>query len=569
MSFLKQIHALAKPYWSSQERKKAALYLSLILALVFGNVYIQVLLNNWRNAFYTALQEYNAPEIMTQLGIFTALAFTYIIIAVYSFYITQLLSLKWRRWMTHHYIDNWVEGKKYYYLQMFYKHTDNPDQRISEDIKLFIDYFLKFTVGLTNNLLLFISFVAILWGLSGPLQFSLGGIAITIPRYIVWVAIFYSILGTYVTHKLGYKLVGFRYVQQKYEANFRFSLIRLREHAQSVAFYGGEKEESLLLRDRFQSLLENFYRIIKKEKQLVWLNSSYSQLAIIFPIVVSIPQYLGRTLNLGGLMQTAAAFRQVQDSLSYFVDLYTSFAEWRAVVNRLTEFNDHLFLCETTETEATLNLREGEWFEADHLSLTLPSGEVLVENLSLRILPGHHLLIQGPNGAGKSTLLKAFAGLWPYVKGSLIIPKREDILFIPQQAYMPIQTLRHVLSYPKQVTASDEELQLLLNTVGLSHLKTKLDHEADWSQFLSLGEQQRLAFARILWQKPKWLILDEATSAMDEETEQRLMQEIKKALPHTTLISIGHRHTLEAYHSSILYINKAQASIRLYSATTS
>lgn len=308
MQFFTQLRTLAAPYWQSKEKLSAGLYLAIVLLLTASTVYIQIQINEWYNNFYTALQNYESDRLIHLIYVFTGLAFAYILIAVYAFYLRQLLGLKWRTWLTHYYLGRWLGHKHYYYMQYFGAATDNPDQRISEDIKLFVGYFLTFTVGVVKSLLTLAAFFFILWNLSDSLTFPVLGITVTIPHYLVWAAFIYAILGTTATHLVGRRLTKLRYTQQKFEADFRFSLIRTRENSQSIAFYGGEGSEEKSLHKRFQSLIENFIHIIKKEKQLVWLNSSYSQIAIIFPLVVTLPAYLTRRLSLGGLMQTTSAF---------------------------------------------------------------------------------------------------------------------------------------------------------------------------------------------------------------------------------------------------------------------
>lgn len=566
MAFLKQIWRLTKGYLTSAEKKSAALYLVALTVLTVSIVYVQVLLNQWYNNFYSSLQAYDADAIIHYLWVFTGLAFIHIIIAVYTYYIRQLLSIKWRRWMTDQYINRWMDHKKYYYLQLFGAAADNPDQRISEDIKMFVDYFLQFTVGLLKAVLTLGAFIVILWNLSDSITFTVSGLDITIPHYLVWAAIGYAILGTAATHFVGRRLARLRYVQQKFEADFRFSLIRLREHAQSIAFYGGENNEASFLNGRFRSLLNNFVDIVYKEKQLVWLTSGYAQIAIIFPLLVSIPSYLRKTINLGGLMQISSAFGRVQDSLSYFVDIYTQLAEWRSVINRLSEFTDHMNTVVTEADSSSYTATEGHVFAANTLTVVLPDGRPLLKDFSFRLNVGDNLLIRGTNGAGKSTLLRVFAGLWPFVTGTLEHPPKETVFFIPQKPYLPLGSLRNALQYPKNnVTISDEILAEALHTVKLERLIPALDAEEDWSSILSGGELQRIAFARIFIHRPDWLILDEATSAVDEESEAHLFEELQQKLPQTTLISVSHRSTLERYHNQILYLDKTTQHGELYS----
>ena len=430
--FIKNVWKLTKSYWQSEEKRKAFSLLGAIIFLTLGVVYMLVQLNSWNNAFYNALQNYQSEAIFAELMRFTWLAFIYIILAVYSYYLQQVLVVNWRRWLTNRYIDEWMKNKTYYRLQMFGVGTDNPDQRISEDVRLFVEMTIKFSIGILKALCTLISFVFILWNLSGPLDFKIANINIHVEGYLVWVALAYSILGTWITHLVGRKLVGLNFVQQRYEADFRFSMMRMRENSESVAFYGGETQESGVFKQRFSLLLDNFWHIIKKQKQLVWINSGYSQIAIIFPFVVTIPRYLTKQITLGGLMQISTAFGRVQDSLSYFVDMYASIAEWQAVVDRLTGFGLHMQEVHSENPQINLEreVAKDNKIIMENLEVGLPNGRVILNNVNVTLNPGTNVLIKGLSGSGKSTLLRAIAGIWPYVRGKIILPVRDDIMFI-------------------------------------------------------------------------------------------------------------------------------------------
>lgn len=560
--FIQHVWQLTKSYWQSEEKKKAFLLLGAIIALTLAYVYILVLLNQWNNSFYTALQEYETDKIFSELFHFSWLAAIYIIVAVYAFYLQQILALNWRRWLTKAYLDEWLNKKTYYRLQMFGTITDNPDQRISEDVKMFVEMTLQFTIGILKAFCTLVSFVVILWQLSGPLQFNAMGQEIHISGYLVWVALIYSIIGTWITHKVGKKLVSLNFVQQRYEADFRFSMMRLRENAESVAFYEGEKQEGEVFKKRFALLLENFWKIVQKQKQLVWLNSGYSQIAIIFPFVVCIPRYLKKEITLGGLMQIATAFGRVQDSLSYFVDMYSSLAQWQAVVDRLIGFGLHMTEVEIAKPQVNLKRVRTEANEVivRNLNLELPNGAILLKDINFGLQPGTNVLVKGASGSGKSTLLRAIAGIWPYVSGEIELPAQEKIMFIPQKPYLPLGTLRDALLYPGTRQKTDEELVSLMNDCKIVSLAESLDVEADWSHVLSVGEQQRLAFVRTLIYEPDWLFLDEATSALDEATEEEMYRLLSKRLKRTTVVSIGHRSTLNKFHTLEIILDKMSAS---------
>ena len=562
--FLKDVWYLTKSYWQSEEKKKAFWLLTCIIALTLGIVFMLVQLNTWNNSFYSALQNYDAEKISSELIHFSWLAAIYIILAVYSYYLQQTLILHWRRWLTTRFIDIWLQNKTYYNLQMFGKDTDNPDQRISEDVRQFVEMTLGFAIGILKSLCTFISFVFILYQLSGPLSFSFMGKTWTIHGYMLWASLLYSILGTYITHVVGRKLVKLNFIQQRYEADFRFSMIRLRESAESVAFYRGEAQEGRVVKNRFKLLLDNFWQLVNKQKQLVFLNSGYSQIAIIFPFVVAMNRYLAKEVSLGGLMQVASAFGRVQDSLSYFVDMYSSIAQWQAVVMRLTYFGRHMHeVSQQAEQFHVERFATSEAVSVEQMQVNLPDDTVLLQDINFNLQPGRNVLIKGVSGSGKSTLLRALAGIWPFVSGKINLPKTEELMFIPQKPYIPLGSLREALLYPGRKPLSDEELLYLLDLCQIGYLRDKLDLVADWSHVLSVGEQQRLAFVRAHIQEPKWLFLDEATSALDEDTEAAMYALLAERLRQTTLVSIGHRSTLNKYHELMLVIDKQTKSVRL------
>lgn len=562
--FFRDVWYLTKSYWQSEEKKKAFFLLGCIIALTLGVVYMLVLLNQWNNSFYSALQNYDAKKIFDELIHFSWLAAIYILLAVYSYYLQQTLILNWRRWLTTRFIDIWLQNKTYYNLQMFGKDTDNPDQRISEDVRQFVEMTLSFGIGILKAFCTFASFVVILYNLSGSLSFTFMGKTWTINGYMLWASLLYSAIGTYITHIVGRKLVKINFIQQKYEADFRFSMIRLRESAESVAFYRGEAQEGSVFKQRFKMLLDNFWKLVNKQKQLVFLNSGYSQIAIIFPFVVAMNRYLTKEVTLGGLMQVASAFGRVQDSLSYFVDMYSSIAQWQAVVMRLTCFGHHMHdVYQQAERFHVERFAAADVVEVDNMQINLPDGKPLLENISFTLHPGHNVLIKGVSGSGKSTLLRAISGIWPFVDGKIFLPERDKLMFIPQKSYLPLGTLRAALNYPGNKPIDDTELIYLMDLCQIGYLKDKLDLEADWSHVLSVGEQQRLAFVRAHIQQPQWLFLDEATSALDEDTEANMYSLLQERLQQTTVVSVGHRSTLNKYHELVLRLNKSTRQVTL------
>lgn len=555
--FFKDVWYLTKSYWQSEEKKKAFLLLGSIIGLTLGVVYMLVQLNHWYNSFYTALQAYQADKIYSELKRFGYLAAIYIFLAVYAYYLQQCLIINWRRWLTEKFLATWMKNKTYYHLQMFGHDTDNPDQRISEDVSLFVELTLSLTIGFIKSMCTFFSFVVILYNMSGPLQFSFLGKEWTINGYMFWASLLYSIIGTFITHYVGKRLVAINFIQQRYEADFRFSMIRMRESAESVAFYSGEEQEKLVFTERFNRLMKNFWELVTKKKQLVWLQSGYGQLAIIFPYVVAMSRYLSKEITLGGLMQVSSAFGRVQDSLSFFVDSYTTLAQWQSVVVRLTAFGRHMQeVSEEAEKFHLDRFATAEAVQAENLQVNLPNGEALLKNISFVLEPGQNVLVKGPSGCGKSTLLRAISGIWPYVEGKINLPDNKELMFIPQKPYLPLGSLREALLYPGNKPLSDAEIKELMELCQIGYLADQLEVVADWSHVLSVGEQQRLAFVRAHIQKPLWLFLDEATSALDEDTEAKMYELLGEGMTATTVVSVGHRSTLNRFHQRVLKLDK-------------
>ena len=550
---------MISPYWSSDDRWAARGLLLGVVLLTLGMVYLTVLLNQWNNAFYSALQDKNMAAFRGQLFRVTWLITIFIFLAVYQVYLNQMLEIRWRRWLTDRYLRAWLSDGAYYRMQLQASETDNPDQRIAEDVQLLASHTLGlFTGGLRATVTL-VTFVAILWGLSGSLIVPVGEFSIRLPGYMVWVAVLYAILGTWVTDWLGRPLVRLNFDRQRYEADFRFSLVRFRENTEGVALYRGEADEFRGFRERFEDVVRNWWGIMLRQKRMTYFTSGYGLGAWIVPSIVAAPRYFRGELGLGGLMQTSQAFQQVQDALSFFVQSYKEIAAWCAVVERLAGFERTL---DGVRHQGTGGFRRVEG-RATHLSvagvdLDRPDGHHLMANINFSLRRGDTVLLSGASGLGKSTLVRAIAGIWPFGRGEIRAARDARILFLPQRPYLPIGKLRDVVSYPIPASGvADETLREVLEAVGLNQLAGRLDEDTHWALQLSPGEQQRIAFARALVQKPEWLFLDEATSALDEATEARLYRLVRERLAETTVFSVGHRATLRRFHTRRLMAQPA------------
>ena len=543
---------LFRGYWNSEHKWKARGLLAFVIGLNFFGVYLLVRLNSWYNEFYNALQQYQVDSFWPLVGEFTGVAMLYIVIAVYAIYLRQAVQIKWRTWLTDKYLSRWLKGQVYYRLQVQNSDTDNPDQRISEDINQFVNLSLQLLIGFLKQLTTLVAFGVVLWNLSGAFTLNLGGQDIVIYGYMFWFSFVYSGIGTVCAHLVGRKLIGLNFEQQRFEADFRFNMMRVRENSESIAFYGGENAENKGFHERFAKVISNFWQLMKQTKILNFYVNGYAQLAVIVPLILAAPQYFAGAIALGGLMQTVSAFGRVQDALSYFVESYDSIAQLAAVVKRLDTFTEHMERAEMVENGVQPQTADDTELRVEDLRVQLPDSRVLLENCSLTLPAGSRLLVTGSSGCGKSTLLRTLAGIWPYGKGKLSLQKNSRLLFLPQKPYLPLGSLRRALYYPGTAAGSDAALQAVLVKVGLEKFVTRLDEVDDWSRILSLGEQQRLAFARVLLQKPDWVFLDEATSALDEPREAEVYELLKKELPQMGVVSVGHRSTLYAQHEQEL-----------------
>jgi len=549
---------LLLPYWQSGERRPALALLAVIVVLNLAAVYVLVLLNGWNRAFYDALQSRDAAAFTHQLGRFCGLAAAFVATAVYRQYLTQRLEMRWRRWLTDEFLGVWLGGRASYHLERRRDATDNPDQRIAEDLRALASGTLGLATGLLNAIVTLVSFVGILWSLSGPLAIPLGGSVLTIPAYLVWAAILYALGGSFAAHRIGRPLVRLHASQQRCEADFRFALVRLREHCEEVALSRGEERERSTLRARFASVVDNWWRLLRAQKRLTWFTAGYGQAAHVFPILVAAPRYFAGAIQLGGLMQIASAFGRVHDALSWFVDSYGQVAEWRASVGRVLAFAERI---ETTCPEPArpgslrVVVESADEIALDGVDLALPEGGALLRGANLVIRRGERVLLAGPSGSGKSTVFRAIAGLWPHGRGEIRRPDAGRILFLPQRPYLPIGSLREAVAYPSAPPpGNDAAIVAALRRCRLDTLAGRLDEVQHWAQVLSPGEQQLLALSRAFLHAPAWLFLDEATAALDEATERHVYRALGRELAGATIVSIAHRPAVAAYHDRHLVL---------------
>lgn len=557
-AFCRQVWALSVPYFRSEEKWKARVLLAAIVALNLAAVYMLVQLNEWNRVFYDALQNKDAAVFWTQLVRFCWLAFGLIVISVYRFYLTQLLEMRWRAWMTTAYLGRWLANQAFYRIELARYAAahgvgpDNPDQRIQQDLNLFTSQTISLSMGLLNALVTLVSFVGILWGLSGAFAFEVGGSTYSVPGFMVWAAIAYCGVGSVISHYIGRPQIELNFKQERVEADFRHHLMRVREYSESIALDKGERVEKQQLSARFDKVLVNYLKLIKAQKNLTWFTVGFGQAAVVFPFVVVAPRFFSGAIQLGELIQISSAFGRVQDSLSWFVDNYASLASWRATTDRLTGFEASFSrLAKVKSRDIAIDTEVGDsTLQARNLGLTLPDGRVLLANATVRAAPGEAVLLQGPSGSGKSTLFRALAGIWPHVTGVVNLP--DDSMFLPQRPYFPNGPLRDALAYPQPAAQySDAVLKQVLTDALLPELADCLDEEDAWGQKLSGGEQQRLAVARVLLKRPKWVFADEATSALDEAAEAVLYQRLRALVQATggALVSIAHRPGVAAYHN--------------------
>jgi putative ATP-binding cassette transporter len=568
--FMRRFARLAGTYFRSEQRWRARGLAAGVLVLTLLQIAIQVRFNIWNRDFFNALENRDRTEFFGQMWLFLLLATASMAVAVFHLYVRQLLQLHWRQWLVHRLQGRWLENGRHYQLNFLPGAADNPDQRISENTRWATAMAVDMAVGLIQSLLMLVSFVGILWTLSGPLFVAFGATEFTIPGYMVWAALLYALIGSGLTWVIGRPMVEINIHRNAAEADHRFTLVRLRENSEGIALIRGERDEDRGLQRSFAHVVQVMKELMRSERRLMWLTSAYGMLMGVFPILVASPRYFAGAITLGVLMQISSAFGEVTRSLNWFVDNFPRIADWRSHVERVMELEDTLDAADETEAESVITLHEGpneageEVLAFRDLQIGHADGNVVIQDANAVIRAGEKVLIVGESGTGKSTLFRAIAGVWPWGAGEIRIPRRETMMFMPQRPYLPLGTLRAAVAYPAQPKRfPDPVMRAALERCGLPHLVPRLDEEERWDRILSLGEQQRVAFARLLLHRPRWVFMDEATAALDEANQDAMMRLFREELAESALVSIGHRPGLDVYHDRTLTLLRAPDGARL------
>ena len=550
----------------SPRKWKVLTLISGVIAVLLCNIVGQIYLNRWQRSFFDAIEKKDLGLIGEQLLIFLGIVAILLLIVVSQTWLHEMLKVRLREWLTHHLLDLWFPAGRAYRLGISEELGVNPDQRIQEDTRNLSEMSADLGIGFLQAAMLLVSFIGVLWGMSQNITFTSLGIVVAIPGYMVWAALGYAALGSWLTWLVGRPLIGLNAERYAREAGLRFSLVRVSESAEAIALYAGEKDERRITNRYVDQVISVARRMSVALSQLVWITSGYGWLAIVVPILVALPGYLHGTLTLGGLMMVVGAFNQVQQSLKWFVDNFPRAADWRAALHRVTAFHDALLIVDERQEEPSITLKphpEGH-LVFERVSVWLADGGVVISEATTDIEPGERVLVVGESGTGKSTLLRAIGGLWPWGTGTIYLPPREQMMFLPQKPYMPLGTLRQAVTYPEHIKKfTDQQVRGALIRVGLPEFVNRLDDDDRWDRLMSLGQQQRLAFARVLLHQPRWVFLDEATAALDEENQQRVMSIFDDELPDTSIVSIGHRPGLEAFHRRTLQLVGGPAGARL------
>lgn len=554
----RQFWLLAKGYLTPTRTLQPIIYFVIIVFFNLLSVRLDILFSEWYKAMYNALQKMEESIFWIQMIVFCVLATVHMANVLLTYYLTQRFTIQWRTWLNEQMVEKWTNNQAYYKTQYVYNQLDNPDQRIQQDVQSYVSSSISFATGVISAVVSIVAFTIILWGLAGPMTIA----GITVSHAMVYFVFMYVLVTSVFAFKIGRPLINLNFANERLTANYRYSLIRIKEYAESIAFFRGEKMEKSVLFQQFDRIIQNVWQMVFRTLKLSGFNFVVSQVSVIFPFIIQASRYFSKQIELGDLIQTAQAFGKVQSALSFFRNSYDDFAGYRAVLDRLTGFHTAI---EQANQTANIVIQPTETaVEFENLTVNKPTGEALIKNLNLHLPQGSSLLIKGPSGSGKTTLLRTIAGLWAYSEGTVRCPQH-DVLFLSQKPYLPQGRLIDALFYP-QVAPEDVDLAKaaqIMQQVQLGHLAEKLTQENDWTRVLSLGEQQRLSFARVLMHKPLAAFLDEATASMDEGLEDAMYRLLREELPQTTIISVGHRSTLQTHHQQHLLINPEDQSWQL------
>jgi putative ATP-binding cassette transporter len=547
--------------------RRVMLIFAATIIVTIGNMVGQVWLNEWNGRFFDALARKELSNFLQLLWTFLVIVAALLTLTVAQTFLQERLKIRLREWIARHLLVAWLKPMRIYQLSFAGLYGRNPDQRLQEDTRLLGDYTADLGCGLVYSLLQIAAFVGVLWALSAQVAFDLAGHHVAIPGYMVWCALAYALIGSGLTWLVGRPLIALNAERYAREADFRFALVRVNESGESIALHAGEEDEHRHLEGSLAAVIDAMRRISSSLAHLTWITAGTGWLSIVVPILVAAPAYFGGTLSLGGLIMVAGAFSQVQWAMRWFVDNFSRLADWRAAIHRVARFRealDDLPAIEEGASEIKRALHPEGNLAFEGVRILLPDGHIIIEEATASFMPGDRVLIVGETGAGKSTLFRAVAGLWPWGSGTILTPPPERMAFLPQRPYLPLGTLRNAATYPSPPEAfSDADVRRALERCDLGNLLPKLDLEERWDRELSLGEQERIAFARLLLHKPSWVFLDEATAALDEDSQRHIMGLFDVELKNTTVLSIGHRPDLAVYHTRTLQLIHGSEGARL------
>ncbi len=550
--FARHLIRLTRVYWTSPDAVRGGLLLAVTVCLELGAVYGAVLLSDAQRSIFDAFESKHGKALLQAFAFFFALALGFVLVSAYRIYVRQRLEIRWREWLTDYYLQQWINSQAYCQMELHRKMTDNPDQRIAEDVRNYVASALGLSLSLLSAIATLLSFSGILWRLSGHWTYDYHGSHIQIPGLMMWVAILYAAVTSWLTHRVGRRLVPIQFDRERFEADFRFALVRFRQNVEVVAMSRGEDGERHTALQRFHNIVDNWLQLIRTQRELILVTTGIGQANALVPLLVAAPGYFAGNLTLGSVMQTNIAYGQVSGALIWFVNAYQEIAQWRASIERLFTFTEEIeSTCADLEHAEGLrveHLRDGV-IRLKHVYLTRPDGEVLIEDVDVAIKPGDHIALLGPSGAGKRTLLRAIAGIWRFGRGRVELPEESRVAFLWERPYLPLGTLRTALSYPSPAgTFPDDKIREVLGLLDLGGLADQLDETQQWEQQLSGGEQQRLALARVLLHESDWIFLDGATSSLDEDTVKRAYAVLRKRLPHAAIVSTADRSSIAQYH---------------------